>query len=74
MKAHPERDPKCKDNSTIKDIAIYMANAVAGQSPTATAHLPNGLLRLQLGKTKLKTTLHLLQIENLMNEIIPLHQ
>jgi hypothetical protein len=74
IKAHPERDPKRKDNPTIKDIAIYMADAVAGQLPTAAAHLPNGLLRLKLGKTKLKTTLHSLKLENVMNEIIPLHQ
>jgi hypothetical protein len=49
-------------------------DTVAGQTPTATSHLPNGLLRLKLGKTKLKTTLHSLKLENVMNEIVPLHQ
>jgi hypothetical protein len=51
-----------------------MADAVAGQLSTAAAHLPDGLLRLKLGKTKLNTTLHSLKLENVMNEIIPLHQ
>jgi hypothetical protein len=74
IKAHSERDPKREDNPIIKDIAIYKADAVAGQLPTAAAHLPDGLLRLKLGKTKLKTTLHSLKLENVMNEIIPLHQ
>jgi hypothetical protein len=74
LKAHPERDPKCKDNLTIKDIAIYMVDAVAGQWTTVTAHLPGGLLRLKLGKTELKMTLHSLKLENIMNKIIPLHQ
>jgi hypothetical protein len=66
-------ETKRKDNPTITDIAIYMADAVAGQSPTATAHLPDGLLRLTLGKIKLKTTLQSLKLENAMNKIIPLH-
>jgi hypothetical protein len=48
-----------------------MADAVAGQLPTAAAHLPDRLLRLKLGKTKLKTTLHSLKLENVMNKIIP---
>jgi hypothetical protein len=29
IKAHPERDPKRKDNPTIEDIAIYMVDVAA---------------------------------------------
>jgi hypothetical protein len=50
-----------------------MADAVAGRSPTAAFHLSDGLLKLSLGKTKLKTTLNSLKLKNIMNEIIPLH-
>jgi hypothetical protein len=50
-----------------------MANAVASQSSTAAAHLLDGMLKLKLGKTKLKTTMHSLKLENVINEIIPLH-
>jgi hypothetical protein len=32
------------------------------------------MLKFRMGKTKLKTTLHSLKLEDIMNEIIPLHQ
>jgi hypothetical protein len=72
--AHPEREPKHLDNSTIIGIAIYMVDAVGGQSPTAAAHFSNRLLKLRLGKKKLKTPLHSLKLNNSINEIISLHQ
>jgi hypothetical protein len=42
-------------------------------NPTIKGIVQDGQLRLKLGKTKLKTTLHSLKLENVMNEIIPLH-
>ena len=62
VKAHPERDPERLANPTIRDKAIFMADAVAGQS------------KQRLGKCDLPVEVHDLVLEDIMNEIIPLRQ
>ena len=74
VKAHPERDPDRKANPTAKDKAIYMADAVAGYSLAAHGPLRNDILPAKLGKHQLPVTMHSIKLENVINEVIPLHQ
>ena len=60
VKAHPERCPDRTANPSLADKAIFMADAIAGQS------------KQRLGKINLPTTNHSLELNNVMNEIIPL--
>jgi hypothetical protein len=55
-------DPKRRKEPTLLDMAIFMAGVVAGQS------------KERLGRIDLPTVNHSLVLENIMNEITPLHQ
>ena len=74
IKAHPERDPARKANPTVRDKAIYMADAVAGYSIAEQGILPGHILPSRLGQHELPVVLHSLKLENILNEIIPLKQ
>ena len=62
IKAHPERCPERTKHPTIQDKAIFMADAIAGQSSQ------------RLGRIDLPTVPHSLVLENIMDEIVPLRQ
>ena len=61
--AHPERDTKRSADPTELDGAIFMADAVAGNTP-----------RAKLGGRLMPTDVYQLQLENIYQEIIPLHR
>jgi hypothetical protein len=60
--AHPERDPKRTANPTRQDLAIFMADAAAGNTFK------------RLGRRELPMFRHELKLENIMNEIIPMNR
>jgi hypothetical protein len=57
--AHPERSKERRENPTVRDKAIYMADAIAGRTKAV------------LGTHVLPMIRHELKLENLFNEIIP---
>ena len=73
IKAHPEKDSARKANPTITDKAIYMADAVAGYLRAEDGPLRDDILPARLGQHDLPIVMHSLKLENIMNEIIPLH-
>jgi hypothetical protein len=73
VKAHPERYPARTANPTIKDKIIYIADAVAGLAPGEADRLRNGILKFKLGTTHMETGVHVLKLQNILNEIIPLN-
>ena len=62
VKAHPERDTERMANPTVLDKAIFLADAIAGQTTT------------RFGRNHINHTPHTLILEDALSEIIPLHQ
>ena len=61
IKAHPERDPQRLANPTFLDSAIFLVDAIAGNTTT------------RFGANHINHIPHLLFLEDALSEIIPLH-
>ena len=62
IKAHPERDPTRLQNPTPLDTAIFLADAIAGNTST------------KFNKTHINHIPHTLILEDILTEILPLQQ
>jgi len=62
IKAHPERDPQRTAHPTRQDLAIFMADAAAGNTYK------------RLGGRELPMIRHELKLDNILNELIPLNR